>query len=113
MEVLKHASPTRVPLAPNDSPSKIRPSSRARIARMLAQCAAYRGIFKCSVSRLLLLLLLVAFRLRLQSGGEDKKARAAFAARASKDTPQMPFRWISRSLSVTGGRPSRARLTSN
>src|SRR4051812_26954169 len=46
MEVLKQTSPTRVPLAPNDSPSKIRPSSRARIARMLAQCAVEPRIFK-------------------------------------------------------------------
>jgi hypothetical protein len=28
-------------------------------------------------------------------------------------TPQMPLRRISRSLSVTGGRPSQGRLTSN
>ena len=31
------------------------------------------------------------------------KARAAFAARALIFTPPVPFRWISRSLSVTGG----------
>jgi hypothetical protein len=32
MEVLKQTSPTEVPVAPNDSPSKIRPSSNARSA---------------------------------------------------------------------------------
>ena len=43
-----------------------------------------------------------------------KKPGAAFAARAFQIiTPQMPFRWISRSLSVTGGRPPPERLTSN
>src|SRR4029077_4917452 len=40
MEVLKHTSPTRVPVAPNDSPSKIRPSSRASNARIKSQCLA-------------------------------------------------------------------------
>src|SRR6266704_3379877 len=33
MAVLKQTSPTRVPIAPNDSPSKYRPSSRARRVR--------------------------------------------------------------------------------
>src|SRR6266516_834633 len=33
MAVLKQTSPTRVPVAPNDSPSKYRPSSRARSVR--------------------------------------------------------------------------------
>src|SRR6266581_764693 len=33
MAVLKQTSPTRVPVAPKDSPSKYRPSSRARSVR--------------------------------------------------------------------------------
>src|SRR4029453_9786190 len=36
MEVLKQASPTVVPVAPKLSPTNVRPSSRARIARMWA-----------------------------------------------------------------------------
>src|SRR6478736_5082560 len=57
MEVLKQTSPTRVPVAPNDSPSKIRPSSRARIARMFAQCAASRRFFKFVIVLVLMLVL--------------------------------------------------------
>src|SRR5438045_2766702 len=42
-----------------------------------------------------------------------KEARIGEQSGLKDDTPQMPFRRISRSLSVTGGRPSRERLTSN
>jgi hypothetical protein len=47
MAVLKQISPTRVPVAPKDSPSKDLPSSRARSARIGLHCRCCRPIFKC------------------------------------------------------------------
>src|ERR1700730_4799748 len=41
MDVLKQTSPTCVPCAPKDSPSKMRPSSRARIACIARPLAAF------------------------------------------------------------------------
>jgi hypothetical protein len=42
-----------------------------------------------------------------------KSPKRLFALRAEFITPPVPLKWISRSLSVTGGRPSREHLTSN
>src|SRR5579885_1514710 len=48
MAVLKQISPTHVPVAPKDSPSKHRPSSRAKSARISpGSMRSYRAIFKC------------------------------------------------------------------
>jgi len=42
---LKHTSPTQVPVAPNASPSKNRPSSRANKARMSLRTVDLRAPF--------------------------------------------------------------------
>jgi len=45
---------------------------------------------------------------------DKENARTDFSIRATQNfTPPVPFRRISRSLSVTGGWPSPQRLTSN
>src|SRR5579884_3945494 len=47
MAVLKHISPTQVPVAPKDSRSKNRPSSRAKSARISpSSMRSYCSIFK-------------------------------------------------------------------
>ena len=143
MEVLKQISPTRVPVAPNDSPSKNLPSSRARMARMFhisrdeiflqsramkrpksckrfdwgarASCSSQPaslpafslGLFgrmPKSTSRMLALPNTYrCWGVRRFSPSQKKAPESKLIRAFESFTPPMPFRWISRSLSVTGG----------
>src|ERR1041385_5595965 len=112
MAVLKQISPIRVPVAPNDSPSKYRPSSRAKSARMsprivdlgerFSNLSSSRAKSRDPVAERAALLRGSSTTLRFARN--DEKTRIEFFDPGFEDfTPPVPFRWISRSLSVNGG----------
>src|SRR5213593_4975025 len=54
MAVLKQTSPTRVPVAPKDSPSKYRPTSRARSVRTSLRIIELIGRFSIAIRGIVL-----------------------------------------------------------
>src|SRR5437762_12995389 len=139
MEVLKQISPTHVPVAPKDSPSKYRPSSRAMSVRTSLRSIGVGSKFstqwkpEADTPCLVMLseslqrnskheprrsthLCFSAFNTAGLLFGEaatsaanrmllalQRKTRIEFSIRVLNVTPLMPFRRITRSLSVTGG----------
>src|SRR6266404_9139924 len=103
MAVLKQISTTCVPTAPKDSPSKNRPSSRASSARIGVNCRCYRRIFKCDEAirdrRIEIRNLNWWF---VEVTNHEKPGSKFDPGFLENFTPLVPFRWISRSLLVTG-----------
>src|ERR1700681_2407099 len=93
MEVLKQISPTLVPVAPKDWPSKILPSSRARRARMLAQFPFCAPVFKFFARKIL--------SQKISQHERKKNTRTISDPGALNYYPTVPFRRNTRSLSVT------------
>src|SRR5438105_5486416 len=138
MEVLKQISPTHVLVAPKDSPSKYRPSSRAMSVRTSLRSIVVRTKFSNRWKPEADTPCLVILSESLQRNGKhearlsnisvfpplappdyysekprfccedmplalQRKTRIEFSIRVLNVTPPMPFRRITRSLSVTGG----------
>src|SRR5919108_3301605 len=92
MAVLKQISPTHVPVAPKDSPSKYRPSSRAMSARTSPRSIICAGEFSNSLN---------VEMLSFQAESKPQHSPERFRGEARLSIPEMNQTMISRDPSTS------------